>query len=266
MPKSTSLELESTAKRKGYRVKWTDDESTALSWAESRKFDVVFLNASTPINFQRQLSEKIWSENQVALVYAYDLSDEGTADPKMRLYGAELAVGPDARQILEKTLETLKEDALSGFYDGNVLVVEDLDSPRDIICVFVEGLVRTPVVGVSSGSAALEALNSEPGKYSCIITDIRMPEMTGDELIRRIRRDEALKHIPVIVLTAFGTVDCLIDCLKAGASGFLVKPPKKNDMLREIERARRILSRGLSPRLVSAEEAESLKDYLSSVQ
>jgi two-component system, chemotaxis family, chemotaxis protein CheY len=142
------------------------------------------------------------------------------------------------------------------------MVVEDLDSPRDIICILIESLGYSAVVGKNSAESALQALKREPKIYGCVLTDMKMPHTSGAELIRLIRKDPQLCHIPVVVLTAFGTADCLVECMKAGASGFLVKPPKKEAMRRELGRASRIISHGLDPRLVKEEDAEALRAVL----
>lgn len=143
-----------------------------------------------------------------------------------------------------------------------ILVVEDLDSPRDIICIFLESLGFSDVVGSRSASEGLKLLEADPNRFSCVVTDIRMPHISGKEMIEIIRSHDRLRHLPIIVLTAYGTVDTLVECLQAGASGFLVKPPKKNDMLRELSRAVRIKHGKLNPRLASHDEAEYIRNYL----
>jgi FixJ family two-component response regulator len=71
-----------------------------------------------------------------------------------------------------------------------------------------------------------------------------------------------LKDIPVIALTAHGTMDCLFDCLAAGASGFLVKPPTKTAIRKELQKASRILVGRGAARLVRAEDVELLRESL----
>src|SRR5690606_29971959 len=111
------------------------------------------------------------------------------------------------------------------------------------------------IKGVASAKEAITELTESPEGYHCVLTDVRMPEMTGRDLIEYMRGDQKLKTMPVIVLTAIGTIENLVDCLKAGASGFLVKPPKKDDILRELSRAFRIVAGGENPRLAEPEEA-----------
>ena len=123
-------------------------------------------------------------------------------------------------------------------------------------------LFRSSVAGKRSAKEALAELENSPGEYSCIVTDIRMPVIDGHALIDLVRKNPKLEHIPIIALTAYGTVDCLIECLKAGASGFLVKPPKKDDLARELGRAYRIVRHHASPRLASTDEVELIRNIL----
>jgi FixJ family two-component response regulator len=66
------------------------------------------------------------------------------------------------------------------------MVVDDLDSPRDIICSFVETMGFSQVQGCRSAKEALSLLTAEPERYFCIITDMRMPDVSGEQLIDRI--------------------------------------------------------------------------------
>jgi CheY-like chemotaxis protein len=127
----------------------------------------------------------------------------------------------------------------------------------------LEGLGYDRITGASSAKEAIKLLQENPSKFTTVITDVKMPGMNGADLIRFIRRDIDLNRLPVIVLTAYGTADCLIDCLKAGATGFLVKPPKKPDLKRELQRAERVRKSGASVRLVKESKVQDLYDFLS---
>jgi CheY-like chemotaxis protein len=89
-----------------------------------------------------------------------------------------------------------------------------------------------------------------------------MPHESGIDLIRLLRRDTRVCHLPVLVLTAYATGENLLECIKAGATGFVVKPPHKKTFRRELEKARRIFVTRQSPRLCSPEEAHLLEEAL----
>jgi CheY-like chemotaxis protein len=137
-----------------------------------------------------------------------------------------------------------------------ILHVEDLDAPRLIIGEYLRSLGYDNVDSVASGAEALEMLEAHPGKYFCLLVDIRMPGMNGIELTARIRKNDVSAHLPIIILTSEPTEGNLLECIKAGVSGFLSKPPKKTELQIELERARELLISGESPRLVNPEEID----------
>src|SRR2546426_11989693 len=72
----------------------------------------------------------------------------------------------------------------------------------------------------SNGFDAISKLEKAP--FQAIITDLRMPGMDGLELLQQVRRTRP--SLPVIVLSAYGTVPTAVDAMKAGATDFLLKP------------------------------------------
>jgi len=256
-------QLEKLAHKKSFTLKTALELIQARELLKNRSYDVVFLNREVSVNVQARLASLLWQKNPLAPFVLYSLDDRATIDAReARLAGADIAWGKGALDKLERILDTVKPAGSIRPEDFFIMVVEDLDSPRDIICFFIESLGYTYVVGRSSVREALEELRKEPEKYSCVVTDLKMPELGGQDLIKSIREEESLKHIPVIALTAHGTVENLIECLKNGTSGFLIKPPKKDDLTRELSRAMRIKVSGSDPRLTSEEEAELLRDVL----
>lgn len=247
------------------RVKSTLDISTALEWAKIWNFDAVIVDGFVISEDRIKLSLAVWEREPGTIAYLYDpLGHVGDRNTDVVLEGFIPITKGQARSRLEKIIQSLRAHEEKKSLPFRILVVEDLDSPRDIICSYIEAFGVGQVEGVRSAKEALSMLQQDPEKYSCVITDMRMPEVTGQQLIEQIRINPKLQQIPIIVLTAYGTADCLVDCLKAGASGFLVKPPKKKDLLRELSRAIRINQNNDSPRLTSKEEAELLREMLFS--
>ena len=73
---------------------------------------------------------------------------------------------------------------------------------------------------VQNPAKALELLSTQP--FDVVLTDLNMPGMNGTELCRRII--EAAPHVPVVLVTAFGSIDSAVDAMRAGAYDFLTKP------------------------------------------
>ncbi len=266
LPKDTqhSFSLEQLGSEIGYRIKLTFAPSIAIDWLTLRDFDAVVVDAAWDLPCLQRVAEATWHRHTKRLLLVYDI---GTTLPQadrqqLLLLGAQLFTGADAVNQVKAALKIQRQLEAAPAKPMRVLVVEDLDSPRDVICAFVEKAGEAEVQGVASAAEALSTLEQDAAAFDCIITDINMPMVPGGKLIERIRAHKHLQHLPVIVLTAYGTADNLVACLKAGASGFLVKPPKKRDLLRELSRARRIRSGQLSPRLASNDEADSLRTVL----
>ncbi len=257
------FQLEHFAKQKGFRVKSSSDLSVAFKWLEMWRFDALFVDFSFSLEEQLYLAEKLWQKNLIAPLVCYDLNQDSISDvTRTRLFGAEQAIGNNAWKVITDALETFQPRYFKHNKDFNILVVDDLDSPRDIICMYIENLGFPVVNGVGSVSEALALLKQDPSRFSSVITDIKMPHHGGVELIEQLRADPRFELLPVIVLTAYGTLDVLTDALKAGASGFLVKPPRKRDLLFELGRSMRLVARKQSARMVMPEDLEQITQLL----
>ncbi len=257
---SADLALVELAREKGVRYKSCSSEESLCEWLGMRTFSALLLPASIAEKDQRNYAQLLWEKSPSAHCVVYDLEQGAQQNAGMaRLNGLSLYQGEHALRDLGELFERMLQATELAQSDFKVMIVEDLDSPRDIICAFVESIGYRGVIGKSSASDALKELESNPDAVSCIITDIQMPKINGVEFIDIVRHHKKLQHIPIVVLTAYGTIDVLVDSLQAGASGFLVKPPKKADLVRELSRAARIKSGKESPRLASHNEAEQIR-------
>src|SRR5437899_10812593 len=87
----------------------------------------------------------------------------------------------------------------------------------------LEAALRRTGHTVQTASNGLDAISKlEKAPFQAIITDLRMPGMDGLELLQQVRRTRP--SLPVIVLSAYGTVPTAVDAMKAGATDFLLKP------------------------------------------
>jgi two-component system response regulator FixJ len=100
-----------------------------------------------------------------------------------------------------------------------VHVIDDDDAVRNSL----EFLLRTAKIDVRTYESATAFLSQlKAGERGCIVTDVRMPEMSGIELLRRLK--EMSIDLPVIVITGHGDVSLAVEAMKAGAVDFLEKP------------------------------------------
>jgi two-component system, LuxR family, response regulator FixJ len=103
--------------------------------------------------------------------------------------------------------------------DPVVHVIDDDDAARDSLSF----LLRSARIEVRTYETAPAFLNvMKTLSLGCVITDVRMPEMTGIELLRRLR--EMGSEVPVIVITGHGDIPLAVEAMKFGASDFFEKP------------------------------------------
>lgn len=102
------------------------------------------------------------------------------------------------------------------------LVVDDFSTMRRIVRNLLKELGYTNVDEAEDGVAALQKLHG--GNFQFVVTDWNMPNMTGIELLKAIRADATLKHLPVLMITAEAKKENIIEAAQSGASGYIVKP------------------------------------------
>ena len=115
---------------------------------------------------------------------------------------------------------------------GTVLVVDDEQANLDSISVVLTG-DGANVLRAKTGAEALATLRSE--RVSAVLTDLMMPGMSGQELLRAVRAIES--DTQVVLMTAYGTVEAAVAAMKDGAYDFLVKPLKKQALLKTVSQA-----------------------------
>jgi len=115
----------------------------------------------------------------------------------------------------------------------SILLVEDEVNSRKGLTLFLQGL-DYDVMTAADGKEALELFKKE--KPDLVISDIRMPEMDGIEVFRRIKAAHPL--VEVIMLTGHGTVEDAIEGMRLGAFDFLMKPCPIEDLVSKVRDAR----------------------------
>ncbi|HOQ44564.1 MAG TPA: sigma-54 dependent transcriptional regulator [Bryobacteraceae bacterium] len=113
-----------------------------------------------------------------------------------------------------------------------ILVVDDDDSLRRVTEVRLQQC-GYDVLTAASGAEALEVLQKKPA--ALVITDLKMPGMSGLELLRRIRAE--YPEVIVVMVTAFGTIETAVEAMRAGAYDYITKPVHIDEMRLVIERA-----------------------------
>ncbi|MEV8315623.1 response regulator transcription factor [Streptomyces sp. NPDC059900] len=134
-----------------------------------------------------------------------------------------------------------------------VLLADDQTLVRAAFAMLVESAPDMEVVGqAGTGRAAVELARSE--RADLIVMDIRMPDLNGIEATRLLAGDEDLAGVKVLMLTTYDTDEHVVDALRAGASGFLVKDTKPAELLeaiRTVAAGDALLSPGPTSRLIA---------------
>ena len=115
---------------------------------------------------------------------------------------------------------------------ADILLVEDKDSLRRVLRLTLENAGYSVAEAIDARAALNEIATS---RHRLVLTDLRMPNGSGLDVLRSARAADA--DVPVIVMTAFGSIDEAVQAMKDGAHDFLQKPVDSNHLLLLVERA-----------------------------
>jgi two-component system NtrC family response regulator len=118
---------------------------------------------------------------------------------------------------------------------AQILVVDDEKNYLVVMAALLGGEGYEVATAQGGAKALAMAAASEP---DLVITDMRMPQMTGLDLIHKLK--ETAPDLPVIVMTAYGTVENAVEAMKAGASDYIVKPFENQELILTVERTLRM--------------------------
>lgn len=135
-------------------------------------------------------------------------------------------------------------------WTATVLVVDDnAEHGQALAKIFERAGYRVSTAG--DGEEALKALVERP--FDLILTDLRMPRMSGLDLLRNIRALNA--NVPVLIITAFGEWTSYIEAMDCGCVDYLSKPVRRDDVLLAARKAlARRGTRAPDPTLIQSEE------------
>ena len=115
---------------------------------------------------------------------------------------------------------------------SRILVVDDKEMMRDSVATTLSRQGHA-IVTAPGGKSALDRIGK--GGVDAVVTDLQMPEMSGLDLLRQIR--EIDEELPVILMTAFGTVETAVEAMKAGAYDYITKPFSGDELVIAVGRA-----------------------------
>ena len=142
-----------------------------------------------------------------------------------------------------------------------ILVADDSAAIREVLSELLRQRGYQTIT-VTNGAEALQALESKP--VDLVLTDVRMPGMDGLNLLEKIRM--RLPDIPVVLLTAWPSVEVTVQALRLGARDFLTKPTSSRELLRVVESQMRLRQFWLEERDRSGLSQKHIQHYLGQLQ
>jgi two-component system chemotaxis response regulator CheY len=103
-----------------------------------------------------------------------------------------------------------------------ILIVDDFSTMRRIIKNLLRDLGFTNTFEADDGHTALPLLQN--GDFEFVVTDWNMPIMEGIDLLKEIRKDPKLKHLPVLMVTAEAKREQIVEAAQCGVNGYIIKP------------------------------------------
>src|SRR3990172_4538831 len=164
-----------------------------------------------------------------------------------------------------RTLCTLLRALYIAIMKGSLLIVDD---EPDILLVMTANLSKEGYQVDTAGDGIDALKKTEAHDYDAIIIDHQMPRLSGMEFLERLRNGHSEKarcdDIPVIVVTAYGTIEMAVRAMKDGAYSFLTKPINYDDLSLQVKNAveRRRLSMEIEHLRREVEEKYQLGNIL----
>ena len=106
--------------------------------------------------------------------------------------------------------------------DLKFLIVDDFSTMRRIVRGLLKEMGCTNADEAEDGVVALNMLKAQ--KFDFVVSDINMPHMNGFDLLSAIKKDDSLKHLPVLMVTAEARKEDIVRAAQDGAAGYIVKP------------------------------------------
>ncbi|HYG16125.1 MAG TPA: response regulator, partial [Bacteroidia bacterium] len=232
------------------KVSIADTAKKALGMLEKKDFDCIILDYTLPDMEGTKLVQevaKVKKKNTPVVIYsAKDFSkhelnllnqnsnsilvkgvkslEHLVEETVLQLHINHKDLGQEKRRIIENI--KMKEDILAG---KNILVVDD-DVRNLFALTTVFERYNINVITAESGQEAISILN-ESAKVDMVLMDIMMPEMDGYETTQKIRREYKNTTLPIIAVTAKAMKGDRQKCIEAGASDYITKPLKIDQLL-----------------------------------
>jgi adenylate cyclase len=160
------------------------------------------------------------------LVAASDLLLRLDRIVRFSVNGEETSLAPDQTHALivgdlMRSLGPARQEAYAVTETGSILVVDDIEANRELLSRRLTHDGHR-VASVAGGLQALQALADD--EFDLVLLDLMMPDINGFDVLVRMKADERMRRIPVIMITALAETESAVRCIEAGAEDYLPKP------------------------------------------
>jgi two-component system chemotaxis response regulator CheY len=118
--------------------------------------------------------------------------------------------------------------------DLKFLIVDDFSTMRRIVRGLLKEMGCNNADEAEDGAVALNMLKAQ--KYDFVVSDINMPNMNGFDLLKAIKAEEGLRHLPVLMVTAEARKEDIVLAAQSGAAGYIVKPFTKATLEEKVQK------------------------------
>ena len=118
--------------------------------------------------------------------------------------------------------------------DLKFLIVDDFSTMRRIVRGLLKEMGCHNADEAEDGAIALSMLKNQ--RFDFVVSDINMPNMNGFELLAAVKADPALKHLPVLMVTAEARKEDIVRAAQSGAAGYIVKPFTKATLEEKVQK------------------------------
>ncbi|MDH5395525.1 MAG: response regulator [Gammaproteobacteria bacterium] len=200
----------------------------AIELIKKQSYDLILLDIALPgisgleiLNYIKKSPEL--SHTQVIMITANDdretvmsCVDSGASDYLIKPF-----VIPIVKSRITRALNKKSNLSNSSVSDANVLIIDDQELNRDVLAhrLRKSGYKVTCASNASEGMKLLSEI-----KYDLILLDIMLPEISGIEILKKMRNDDIYKDTPIIMVTAVDDMQSVNECMQAGADDYILKP------------------------------------------
>lgn len=232
--------VKSQLKQMGFNednIKDAKDGRFALKILDDMKFDLIICDWNMPNMDGLSLLKVVKERESLKGTPFVMLTSETDEKKKMEVFESgvdQYITKPFEPATLQKTVENLLRESVT-FADKRALIIDDSKPMRLILIKNLKqsGFNENNITAAVDGEEALEKLCDE--KVDLIVSDWHMPKMSGLEFLARTRKNDALKNIPFLMVSSENQKEKIMEAIKEGVSGYIIKPFNAIDLQAKIK-------------------------------